>query len=274
MDREISVNIDTPEQTLTPVKGRHHFKLAAYRILPWLIPVLLVILWQLAVTSKLIDSSFVPAPSAVIAQGVSLWQSGELQKNICISLYRATVGFLIGGSLGFVLGFINGVSKFARAALDSTVQMLRNIPHLALIPVAILVLGIGESAKISLVAIGCLFPMYINTYHGITSVDKGLVEMGRSYGLSSWVLLRKVILPGAMPSILMGVRYALGVMWTTLIVAETVSADSGIGYMSTNAQQFMNMKTIFLCIIIYALLGKLSDTIAKNFETLYLEWRR
>ncbi|WP_251547674.1 ABC transporter permease subunit [Limosilactobacillus caecicola] len=272
MDQEISLNINQ-ETTTTNNVTHQHSKRKLDRLLPWLIPVSLVILWQVAVSTKLIDSSFVPAPSAVIAQGVSLWQSGELQKNICISLFRASVGFVIGGGSGLVLGLVNGLSKTARATLDSTVQMLRNIPHLALIPVMILVLGIGESAKISLVAIGCLFPMYINTYHGITSVDHGLIEMGKSYGLSSWALLRKIILPSALPSILMGVRYALGVMWTTLIVAETVSADSGIGYMSTNAQQFMNMKTIFLCITIYALLGKLSDVIAKTFEQIYLDWR-
>lgn len=273
MDREISISVDE-HKTHSFKKPHLPGKKFLYRVLPWVIPISLIIFWQVAVSTKLINSSFVPAPSAVLAQGINLWQSGELQKNICISLYRATVGFVIGGGLGFILGFVNGVSKTARAAFDSTIQMLRNIPHLALIPVTILVLGIGESAKISLVAIGCLFPMYINTYQGITSVDKGLVEMGRSYGLNSWALLKKVILPGAMPSIFMGIRYSLGVMWTTLIVAETVSADSGIGYMSTNAQQFMNMKTIFLCILIYALLGKLSDLIAKTLEKIYLGWRQ
>lgn len=151
--------------------------------------------------------------------------------------------------------------------------MFRNIPHLALIPLIILMLGINESAKISLVAIGVMFPIYINTYHGINSIDPDLIEMGRSYGLSRWQQFTKIIFPGALPTILMGVRYALGTMWVTLIVAETVSADSGIGYMSTNAQQFMNVETIYLCILMYALLGKLSDVIAKQLEAIYLEWR-
>ena len=151
-------------------------------ILPWLIPALLIIFWQIGVMAGWITSSFIPSPWSVLKQGVSLFKKGTLQENISISLYRASVGFVIGGGIGFLLGVINGVSRVARMTFDSTIQMLRNIPHLALIPVVILVLGIGETAKISLVAIGCLFPMYINTYHGITSVDSHLVEMGKSYG--------------------------------------------------------------------------------------------
>jgi sulfonate transport system permease protein len=119
-----------------------------------------------------------------------------------------------------------------------------------------------------------MFPIYINTFHGITSIDPELLEMGRAYGLSKRALLTKIIFPGALPTILVGVRYALGVMWTTLIVAETISSSSGIGYMATNAQEFMNMDTVLLCIVIYALLGKLSDLIAKALENICLAWQR
>lgn len=244
------------------------------KVLPWAIPVLLVIVWEVVVDTGLVTSSFLPSPVDVVQQGWSLALSGELFTNICISLYRATSGLIIGGGIGFILGFASGVSRLSRAAFDSTIQMVRNIPHLALIPVVILVLGINEGAKISLVAVGCMFPVYVNTFHGITSVDPNLIEMGKSYGLNKRQMFTKIIFPGALPTILMGLRYALGVMWTTLIVAETVSADSGIGYMSTNAQQLMNMKTIFLCIVIYALLGKLSDVIAKNLEVMFLNWRQ
>lgn len=152
--------------------------------------------------------------------------------------------------------------------------MIRNIPHLALIPLVIIWLGIGESAKISLVAVGVFFPIYINTFHGIRSIDKSLIEMGSSYGLSKKQMLMKIIIPGALPSILMGFRYALGVMWTTLIVSETISSSSGIGYMETNAQQFLDMPTIFLSILIYAFLGKVSDWIALSFETILLNWQK
>ncbi|KRM02574.1 ABC transporter permease [Limosilactobacillus gastricus DSM 16045] len=262
------------QEPISPKVSQRTLEDRLIKILPWAIPVLLVVAWEVVVDTRIVTSTFLPSPVEVLQQGWKLALSGELFTNICISLYRATSGLLIGGGIGFILGFANGVSRLSRAAFDSTIQMVRNIPHLALIPVVILVLGINEGAKISLVAVGCMFPVYVNTFHGITSVDPNLIEMGKSYGLNKRQMFTKIIFPGALPTILMGLRYALGVMWTTLIVAETVSADSGIGYMSTNAQQLMNMKTIFLCIVIYALLGKLSDIIAKNLEVMFLNWRQ
>lgn len=262
------------QELISPKVSQRTLEDRLIKILPWAIPVLLVVAWEVVVDTRIVTSTFLPSPVEVLQQGWKLALSGELFTNICISLYRATSGLLIGGGIGFILGFANGVSRLSRAAFDSTIQMVRNIPHLALIPVVILVLGINEGAKISLVAVGCMFPVYVNTFHGITSVDPNLIEMGKSYGLNKRQMFTKIIFPGALPTILMGLRYALGVMWTTLIVAETVSADSGIGYMSTNAQQLMNMKTIFLCIVIYALLGKLSDIIAKNLEVMFLNWRQ
>ena len=241
--------------------------------LPWLIPVAIIIIWEVIVDAGMIDTTYVPSPSAVSSQAITLWQEGTLQQNIGISLYRATIGLLIGGTIGFTLGVANGLSRISNLLFNSTVQMVRNIPHLALIPLIIIWLGIGEPAKVTLVAIGVMFPIYINTLHGIQSIDPKLIEMGRSYQLSKWQMLTKIIFPGAMPTILMGIRYALGVMWTTLIVSETISSSSGIGYMETNAQQFLDMPTIFLAIIIYAILGKVSDWIAALLESIMLDWQ-
>lgn len=241
--------------------------------LPWLIPVAIIIIWEVIVDAGMIDTTYVPSPSAVGSQAITLWQEGTLQQNIGISLYRATIGLLIGGTIGFTLGVANGLSRISNLLFNSTVQMVRNIPHLALIPLIIIWLGIGEPAKVTLVAIGVMFPIYINTLHGIQSIDPKLIEMGRSYQLSKWQMLTKIIFPGAMPTILMGIRYALGVMWTTLIVSETISSSSGIGYMETNAQQFLDMPTIFLAIIIYAILGKVSDWIAALLESIMLVWQ-
>lgn len=242
-------------------------------ILPFLIPIILVLFWQVASSLGWLSSSVLPSPLAVLQDGIELTQSGELPKNLSISLYRATLGLLIGGGIGFILGFINGMSKTCRLLFDSSIQMFRNIPHLALIPLIILWLGINESAKISLVAIGTMFPVYINTFHGISSVDPDLIEMGESYELSKRQMFFKIIFPAALPQILVGIRYALGVMWTTLIVAETISASSGIGYMANNAEDFMDMETVILCIVVYAVLGKISDLVAKSFESLLLEWQ-
>jgi len=156
-----------------------------------------------------------------------------------VSTMRALSGFAVGGGLGLVLGLLTGSFRWAETLLDTTLQMIRNIPALALIPLVILWFGIDETAKLFLVSLGVFFPVYINTFHGIQSVDRGLLEMGRTYGLSRWALYREIILPGALPAILVGVRFSLGFMWVMLIVAETISARSGIGYMTMNAREFM-----------------------------------
>lgn len=241
--------------------------------LPWVIPILIILLWQVASSLNWISNSILPSPLAVVEAGVDSFQSGELMKNLTISLYRASMGFLIGGGIGFILGLLTGLSKTCRLLLDSTVQMVRNIPHLALIPLVIAWFGIDETAKIFLVAVGVMFPIYINTLHGMISVDEDLLEMGRIYQLSKWKQFSNIIFPSALPSILVGIRFALGVMWTTLIVAETIAADSGIGYMAMNAREFMQMDIVVLCIILYAILGKISDLIAKFFEDIALAWR-
>jgi len=213
-----------------------------------------------------------PTPLEVVQAFIRLSEDGTLLDNVGISAKRAFIGFVIGGSIGFSLGMINGLSKTLERLFDSSIQMVRTIPHLALIPLVILWFGIGESSKLFLVALGVSFPIYLNTFHGIRSVDKGLIEMGKIYGLHSFHLFTTVILPGALPSILVGLRYALGIMWLSLIVAETISADSGIGYMAMNAREFMHMDIVVLSILLYALLGKLSDLVAKFFEKKWLQW--
>ena len=217
-------------------------------------------------------SEFLPAPTTILATGIRLAWSGELWTNLAASAGRAAVGFVIGGGIGFALGLANGLSSLSERLLDSTLQMVRNVPHLALIPLVILWLGIDEPAKIFLVALGVFFPIYINTFQGIRTVDAQLVEMGRAYGMPPLELFRRVILPGALPSIFVGLRYALGLMWLTLIVAETISASSGLGYMVMNAREFMLVDVVILSILVYALLGKLADSVARLLERLCLAW--
>ncbi|MEW8987522.1 MAG: ABC transporter permease subunit [Bacillus sp. (in: firmicutes)] len=244
------------------------------KLIPWMIPMIILGLWQILSMNGMIPATILPSPIAVIQSGAELTASGELINHISISLGRALTGFLIGGLIGFLFGLFNGLFKPLDLLLDTSIQMLRNIPHLALLPLVILWFGIDEVSKVFLVALGVLFPIYINTYHGIKSVDKGLIEMGRAYGLKGYSLFFQVILPGALSSILVGIRYALGIMWTTLIVAETIAANSGIGYMAMNAREFMQMDVIVLSILIYSLLGKLSDWIAKLFEKKWLMWKQ
>ena len=136
----------------------------------------------------------------------------------------------------------------------------------------ILWFGIDEEAKLFLVAAGVLFPIYLNTFHGIRHVDHALIEMARSYGLGPWALFSRVILPGALPSVLVGLRYALGIMWLTLIVAETISSSAGIGYMTMNAREFLQTDIVLLGIVVYALLGKLADVLTRRLERHCLAW--
>lgn len=242
------------------------------QLIPWLVPLLLLVCWQYLSWVGIIPQRILPAPLEVLQAAFTLLSTGELYEHILVSLGRALTGFLIGGSIGFLLGLFNGISKYSELLFDTSIQMLRNIPHLALIPLVILWFGIDETSKVFLVALGVLFPIYINTYHGIKSVDKDLIEMGRAYGLKGKALFFTVILPGAMSSILVGVRFSLGVMWLTLIVAETISTHAGIGYMAMNAREFMQMDVIVLSIVLYALFGKVSDIIAKYFEERLLKW--
>lgn len=242
------------------------------RLLPWVFPILLMVFWQIASVSGLLESRILPAPTAVVAAFWELLSSGELWKHVKVSAGRAIVGLLIGGGLGLFLGLLNGSSKIASTLLDTTLQMIRNIPALALIPLVILWFGIDESAKLFLVAIGVFFPIYINTYHGIRSVDPQLIEMGQSYGLTRWQLYKDIILPGALPSILVGLRFALGLVWVLLIVAETISAQAGIGYMTMNAREFLQTDVVLVGILLYALLGKLADVLAVSLEKYLLRW--
>lgn len=242
------------------------------QLLPWTIPLLILLIWQMLSLKGVIPSRILPAPTDVFTAAIDLSKTGELFGHIQISLKRALIGFVIGGVIGFLFGLFNGVFRYSDLLFDTSIQMLRNIPHLALIPLVILWFGIDETSKVFLVALGVLFPVYINTYHGIKSVDKGLIEMGRAYGLKGLSLFLTIILPGALSSILVGVRFSLGVMWLTLIVAETISAHSGIGYMAMNAREFMQMDVIVLSIVLYALFGKLSDVIARFFEKRWFKW--
>ncbi len=242
------------------------------RILPWLLPGLLLVCWQSASQVGLLSAQILPAPSAVADAAWRLIRSGELWIHVKISTWRALVGFAIGGGIGFALGMANGLSSLSETLLDSTLQMIRNIPHLALIPLVILWFGIDEEAKLFLVALGVFFPMYVNTLHGVRSVDRQLLEMGRAYGMSERQLLSRVVLPGALPSIFVGLRYGLGIMWLTLIVAETISASSGIGYMAMNAREFMLVDVVVFAILVYAALGKLADSIARLLERVCLRW--
>jgi sulfonate transport system permease protein len=240
--------------------------------LSWLIPVLLVLAWELAAQGGFLSPQVLPAPSKIVRTAIKLASSGSLLNDLGVSLLRAAAGFAIGGSIGFALGVLVGFSRIAEAVVDRSVQMIRAIPFLALLPLVIVWLGVGEAEKVFLVALGVTIPIYINTTLGIRQIDPKLVELGRVQGLSTLQLIRRIILPGALPSILTGVRYALATAWLALVVAETIGAQSGIGFLAMDAREFLRTDVIVLTIVIYALIGVAADTLARWLERRFLAW--
>jgi sulfonate transport system permease protein len=241
-------------------------------LLPYLLPVAVVAAWQVLSSLGIISTRIMPSPADVLAAFWSTTASGDLPHDIAVSAARALAGLAVGGTIGFLLGIANGISRLSEQLTDTTLQMLRTIPHLALIPLVILWFGIGEESKLFLTSLGVLFPIYLNTYHGVRNVDRDLIEMGRVYGMSGFTLFRKIIFPGALPSIFVGLRYALGIMWLTLIVSETIAASSGIGHMAMEAREFMMTDVVVLALVIYALLGKAADVAVRYLERRVLAW--
>ena len=241
-------------------------------LLSWLAPVVLVIVWEVAAKAGWVSPQVLPAPSKVLNTAIKLAATGSLLGDLRTSLLRAATGFALGGSVGFTLGVLVGFSRIAEAAIDRSVQMIRAIPFLALLPLVIVWLGVGEAEKIFLVALGVTFPIYINTTLGIRQVDPKLIELGRIQGLGPFELIRRIVLPGALPSILTGVRYALATAWLALVVAETIGAESGIGFLAMDAREFLRTDVIVLTIAIYALIGVAADAIARLLERRLLAW--
>jgi sulfonate transport system permease protein len=242
------------------------------QLLSWLAPVALLVVWELLAQAGWLSPQVLPAPSKVVRTAFKLVASGSLLNDLGISLLRAAAGFAIGGTVGFALGTLVGFSRIAEAAIDRSVQMIRAIPFLAALPLVIVWLGVGEAEKIFLVALGVTFPIYINTTLGIRQVDPKLVELGRVQGLGTLELIRRIVLPGALPSILTGVRYALATAWLALVVAETIGAQSGIGFLAMDAREFLRTDVIVLTIVIYALIGVAADGIARTLERRLLAW--
>jgi sulfonate transport system permease protein len=253
---------------------RRSIDVAAWRraLLPWLLPFALIGLWQFLSATGVISTDIVPAPSAVWQAGRQLAERGELQWDILVSLRRVAIGFGAGASAGLLVGIIVGLSELAHDVVDRSLQMVRTIPHLALVPLMILWFGIGEDPRVLLVAMGSLFPVYINTVGGIRNVDPKLLELGRSYGLGGAGLVWSIILPAALQPILVGIRYALGVAWLTLVVGETIASRDGIGYLVQNARELLRIDIIVLAIALYAIAGWLADLLVRVVEHRLLRW--
>jgi sulfonate transport system permease protein len=237
-------------------------------------PLAAIGLWQLASSLGLFTSVEVASPVAVINAGRQLWAQGALQSNLLISLQRVAGGLVLGVAAGVLLAVICGLFWVGEDLMDPVIQAVRGVPILGLVPLAIIWFGVGEVPKVFLIALGCMFPVYLNTYAAIRGVDVKLVEAGQTFGLNRWGLVRQVILPGALPGFLVGLRFALVAVWVIDVVAEEINAQSGLGYLINQAQTTNRTDIMFLCLAIYAALGLLADAIVRLLERRLLAWRR
>lgn len=263
-----------PARTSPPARPSMSREISAreFMAISWLAPLVFILVWEWLCRIGYVNPQILPAPSDVMATAYELCADGTLIEHLAYSLVRAVVGLAIGGSIGFALGILVGFSRLAEALIDRSVQMIRAIPFLALLPLVIIWFGVDETGKLFLIAKAVMFPVYINTVLGIRQVDPKLLELAKVTGLGVRERITKIVLPGAMPSILTGVRYALAVAWLALVIAETIATTKGIGFLAMDAREFLQTNVIVLTIIIYAAIGVISDSLARLLERRLLAW--
>jgi sulfonate transport system permease protein len=273
----ISQNPTSPELELEPVSPAAGPGSRRRSVPRWLRrtvgPLLLLTLWQVFSATGVLHRDTLASPGTIARAAGELIADGTLPAAMGISLQRVAVGLLLGGVVGIALALVSGLSRLGEDLVDATVQMLRTVPWVGLIPLFIIWLGIGEAPKIALIALGVAFHLYLNVYAGIRGVDEQLIEAGQSLGLGRWGLIRHVVLPGAMPGAMTGLRYSLATAWLALVFGESINADAGIGFLMNQAREFFRTDVIVVCLVVYAFLGLIADAIVRTLERLLLQWR-
>ena len=239
----------------------------------WLSPLALLLLWEVCSRAGVVPARMLAAPSSVLSTMAAMIVSSELPHALLVSLARIAVGLALGMGAGGMLGLAAGRSGGGDAAIDPVVQIKRTIPVVALSPLFIVWFGIGETTKIALIAFATMLPVYLNLYEGIRGIDVRLIDAARSFGLSRWQLIRDVVLPGTLPALFVGLRYALSVAVLMLVIAEQINASAGLGYLINNARDFMRTDIIVVCLLVYALLGLAGDALTRAIERRALAWR-
>jgi sulfonate transport system permease protein len=242
-------------------------------------PAVVLLAWQLISAAGLVSADKLPPPTEVWSTAVSLATGnsaayGTLAGNMLVSLERVATGFACGAIVALVLAVTAGLSRLGENAVDPLLQMLRTLPLFGLIPVFIVWFGIGELPKILLIALGVAIPLYLNTFAGIRNVDSKLAELARVQGLRRRELITQIVLPGALPQVLVGLRQSLGVGWLALVVAEQFNTSAGLGFMISQATQFSRNDVIFVALLVYCALGLLTDALVRLIERRALSWRR
>ncbi|WP_018180725.1 ABC transporter permease [Jongsikchunia kroppenstedtii] len=242
-------------------------------------PIALLVLWQIASATGAVSPQKVPSPVDVWQTAIRLITTdspayGTLQGALVASLERMASGFALGAAVALVFAVVSGLSRVGETIVDPLMQMLRTIPLFGLVPVFIVWFGIGQEPKLLLIALGAGIPLYLNTFAGIRSVDPKFVEAGRVLGLNRLEVLRHVVLPGALPQILVGLRQSLGAAWLSLVVAEQLNTKAGLGFLINQATQFLQNDVIFVALIVYTILGLITDWLVRIAERRALAWRR
>jgi sulfonate transport system permease protein len=252
-------------------RGRSRSRLSFLR--RWISPLVLLALWELASITGLLDERKLASPVQIARTAIDLIQDGTLGAGTLVSLQRVAIGFTIGAVIGISLAIIAGLSRFGEDAIDPPMQMLRTLPHFGLVSLFIIWFGIGETPKIALIAMGATFPLYLNTFGGIRGIERKTLEAAKSMHLTWTQRIRHVIVPGALPQTLVGLRQSLGIAWLSLIVAETIAPDAGLGAMINDAREFQQTDVVVVGLVVYSLLGLTTDSIVRYTERKALVWR-
>ncbi|WP_245607084.1 ABC transporter permease [Pseudonocardia spinosispora] len=254
-----------------PVPGRAWYRRLS--LARWVSPLVLLVGWQVVSGSGLVSERKLPPPTAIWRAAVEVTRNGQLGDGLAVSLNRLLVGFVIGAVIGAALGVVAGLLRWGDSVVDPVMQMIRNVPLFGLIPLLILWFGVGELPKLVLIALAAALPIYLNVHTGMRDADPGLVEAATVLGYSRWQRLAHVVVPGAASYTLVGVRLGVASAWLALVVAETIAADSGIGFMINNARDFLRTDIVIVGLLVYALVGLLMDTVVRLIERRVLRWR-
>lgn len=236
-------------------------------------PLVLLLAWITGSATGVLSPTLLASPGQVVAAVGELWTSGQLGDALEVSLARAGAGLAIGVLVGLSLGVLTGFSRLGEELLDSSVQLLRTVPFLSLVPLFMVWFGIGETARVVLIAVATSFPMYVSTSGGVRNADRGLLEAMRTFGMGRLALVREVVLPGALPSLLSGLRLSMTLSVIALIAAEEINSTAGIGYLMSTAQEYSRTDVLTVCILIYAVIGLLADGAVRLLERLVMPWR-
>lgn len=267
--RDVFLPVNSRRQSLVgTLRRRLRWPLGVYTT-----PVAIVIVWEFLARAGILKPMYAPAPTDILSTAVELWSDGVLGPDLVISLQRAGIGLAIGLSIGIVAGVLGGFLRTGEYVFNGVAQILNTVPLLAVLPLFVVWFGIDELTKVLLIAFGAGVPMYLNLFAAIRGVDQRLIEMARTTGAGPWRVVTRVLVPGALPGFLVGLRFSLAYSILGLVAAETVNADQGLGFLITQAQTYLQTNKVFVGLVIYSILGLLADQLVRALERVLLRWR-